>query len=81
MRIAKSKPAHVLGRAIRHVAGERPASVTWRVDHGPIFENSVGQISFHGRRADVAVLQARPYEESKQPELDVVIDIQLCADT
>jgi len=78
MRIGKSHVAHVLARGVRRGVGRRPAAPRWQVDHGPFFENSVGQISLHGDRVDVSVLQARPYDPAEQPQLDVIIDLPLC---
>ena len=53
--------------------------MTWEVDHGPVFGNCLGQISFEGRAAHLVVQQTRPYDEDAGPELKTVIELDLVA--
>jgi hypothetical protein len=79
MRVAKSRFAAILGRVLRRGAGRKRPSLSWRVDVGPIFANSLGELSFQSRSARLCILQACPHVDDAKPEFDEVIEIDLVA--
>jgi hypothetical protein len=79
MRLGTSRFARIVGRGLRRSVRRRRPPVSWDVDHGPVFANSVGQISFDGCAAQLRVLQSRPHDDEATPELDTVIDVDLVA--
>jgi hypothetical protein len=79
MRLGTSRLARIVGRFLRRAAGGRKPSISWGVDLGPVFANSLGEISFAGRSAQMCFLQARPHDEDAQPEFDKVIEFDLVA--
>lgn len=79
MRLAKSRFASILGRALRRAAGRKRPSLSWHVDVGPIFANSLGEITFRSLSARLWILQACPHVDDAKPEFDEVIEIDLVA--
>ncbi|HVE19832.1 MAG TPA: hypothetical protein VNB52_12130, partial [Ilumatobacteraceae bacterium] len=79
MRLAKSRIAAILGRVLRRGAGRKPPSLSWQVDVGPIFANSLGEITFQNRSARLCILQACPHVDDAKPEFDELIEIDLVA--
>ena len=79
MRLAKSRFAAILGRVLRRGAGRRRPSITWKIDVGPIFANSLGELSFQSRSARLCILQACPHVDDAKPEFDELIEIDLVA--
>ena len=59
--------------------GGRRSAVSWGIDLGPVFANSLGQIYFDRRAARLSILQAHPHEEAVKPGFDTVIDFDLVA--
>ena len=79
MRLGTSHFAGLIGRV---AAPGRPAqahAVSWGIDLGPVFANSLGQITFEGRSAQLSVLQARSHAEGVRPEFDTAFDLDLVA--
>ena len=79
MRLAKSRIAAVLGRVLRRGAGRRRPSTSWKIDVGPVFANSLGELSFRSRSASLCILQACPHVDDAKPEFDELIEIDLVA--
>ena len=79
MRLAKSKSAGFLGRVLRRATGRRRPAVSWKIDVGPVFANTLGELSFTSRAARLCILQARPHVDDAKPEFDDVIQIDLVA--
>ena len=79
MRLAKSRIAAVLGRILRRGAGRRRPALSWKIDIGPIFANSLGEITFDSRAASLCVLQACPHVDDAKPAFDELIEIDLVA--
>jgi len=79
MRLAKSRIAAVLGRVLRRGAGRRRPAFSWQIDVGPVFANSLGELSFRSRDASLCILQARPHDDDAKPEFDELIEIDLVA--
>ena len=77
MRLGTSHFASVVGRFLRRAARRRRADVKWKVDHGPTFANSISQLSFADRSAELVVLKAQPHDDDKAAMLDRVIDVDL----
>lgn len=78
MRLGTSLFARYVGRALRRAARRKPTRVSWGIDVGPVFANSLGQISFDGRAAQLLVLQCRPHDDNR-PEFDRVIEVDIVA--
>ncbi|MEP7201823.1 MAG: alkaline phosphatase D family protein [Ilumatobacteraceae bacterium] len=79
MRLGASRFAKVIARGLRRAAGRRRPTVSWAMDIGPVFDNSLGQVYFDERTARLTVLQARPHEDAVKPGFDTVIDFDLVA--
>jgi len=79
MRLGTSHAARLLGRIFRRAVGQRPPSVSWKVDLGPVFANTLAQITFTGRSADLVVLQARPHADDVPPQFDNAYELDLVA--
>lgn len=79
MRLGASHFALYVGRFLRRAAGRKRTRVLWKIDRGPTFDNSLSELSFAGRSAELVVLQARPHDADARPELDRVIEIDLAA--
>lgn len=79
MRLGASWFAKIIGRGLRRAAGRRPSAVSWGIDLGPVFDNSLGQIYFDRRTARLSVLQAHPHEETVKPGFDTVMEFDLVA--
>jgi hypothetical protein len=79
MRLGTSRVAAVLGRVLRRGAGRKRPSATWQIDLGPVFANSLGELSFRSRTASLCILQACPHVDDAKPEFDELIEIDLVA--
>ena len=79
MRLGTSVLARSIGRALRRLVGRRRPPMSWQIDVGPVFTNSLGQLSFDGRAARVLVLQARAHSDNVRPSFDEVIEFDLVA--
>ena len=77
MRLGRSRFASALGRVLRRAVGRRRDPVEWSIDHGPVFDNCIGELTFDGRQADLSVCRTKPYDPAADPELDEVIDVDL----
>jgi hypothetical protein len=79
MRLGTSVVARSVGRVLRRLVGRRRPQMSWQIDLGPVFANSLGQLSFDGRAATLLVLQARPHTDNVLPAFDEVIEFDLVA--
>jgi hypothetical protein len=76
MRIGTSKFARRVGRVLRRGARRAPTPVSWQIDVGPVFGNSLGHLSFDERSARLVVVQTRPGDDGR-PEITEVLDCDL----
>ena len=79
MRLGTSTFARALGRVLRRSVGCRRPQPSWRIDLGPVFANTIGQLTFEGSAARLLVLQARPHDDSASPAFDEVFEFDLVA--
>lgn len=79
MRLGTSRFAGYVGRALRRAVRRAKASVSWNIDLGPVFANSLGEVTFDKRRGRLRVFQAHPHDADARPELEGVIDVDLVA--
>jgi PhoD-like phosphatase len=80
MRLGTSRLTRQVGRFLRRCVRRKKARISWSVDLGPVFGNSLGEISFDGRAAQLCFLKARPGDEdSGRPVFDKLIDFDLAA--
>jgi hypothetical protein len=78
MRVAMSTPVALIGQALRRSAGLRRTPARWRIDHGPVWDNCIGELTLQGRDARVLVEHAEP-DEDGQPTLEVAFEVDLVA--
>jgi len=62
MKLALSPAGALVTRALAGLAGCPPPPVSWRITHGPWFENHLGDLVLDGRRARLAIRVAGPGE-------------------
>ena len=79
MRLGTSGVGRRLARVLRWATRRPRASVSWALDRGPVFANSLGQITFAGSGAQLVMLQARPHDDRTGPQLDHAIELDLVA--
>jgi hypothetical protein len=79
MRIGASRFARFIGRALRR-AVHRPAStLSWDIDLGPVFANSLAELTFDGRAGRLLVLQAQTHKDDETPRFDEAFSLDLVA--
>jgi hypothetical protein len=76
MRLVLSRPAALLGRALRRSVRRPRTELRWSIDHGPVWGNSIGLLTFTARGARVALEQSRPGDDD-EPTLTTAFDISL----
>ncbi|HWM18820.1 MAG TPA: hypothetical protein VNO51_03980, partial [Ilumatobacteraceae bacterium] len=77
MRVATSRVGALIARILRRATGGRRPTVRWDLDHGPIFENCVGVLSFDGDAATVCLERATVEDDGGAHRLEVVFDVDL----
>ena len=76
MRFALSRGGRAVARTLRwSVRSKRPA-LEWQLDHGPVFDNCIGELTFDGEAASVCIERAVVGPEGDN-EIDVVFDADL----
>jgi hypothetical protein len=69
VRFGTSRAGRVLARAVARTAGVRdPERIRWRIAAGPWFDNQVGTLELHERRATLRLEHTRP-DEWERPRL------------
>jgi PhoD-like phosphatase len=80
MRLGTSRLTRQVGRVLRRAARRHKPRLSWSVDLGPMFGNSLGEISFVGRAAQLCFMKSRPGDgEDGRPQFEKVIDCDLVA--
>ncbi|MCU1400147.1 MAG: hypothetical protein JWN62_3256 [Acidimicrobiales bacterium] len=79
MHLGLSRVVGVVGRVLRRCVGRRRTDLRWQIDQGPVFDNSLGELTYDGPRATSRVLHTRPYDERAEPALDTAFEIDLVA--
>ncbi len=74
-RFARTVAGRALGRLLARSAGVRAPKLTWRVDHGPWFDNEIGTIELTGRSALFRLERAVPGDPDER--LETVLDTHL----
>ena len=70
-KIACSRPAHELAKALAHRAGVKDAPVRWKLVTKPSFDNQISTMNWQGRWAELTLEKAIP-GEPKHPKLEKV---------
>jgi hypothetical protein len=70
-RIAASRPAHKLAKALAHRAGVKDAPIRWRLETKPSFDNQISTMDWHGEWAELTLEKAIP-GEARHPKLEKV---------
>jgi hypothetical protein len=76
MRVATSRPGALIARALRRATGGRRPPLSWDLDHGPVFANCVGMLTFDGEAAAVCLESATADGDGTQ-HLEVVFEVDL----
>ncbi len=76
MRVMLTRPMTFVGRALRRAARRRRADVRWKIDHGPLWANGIGQLVIEGRSARARFEQSSP-DGSGAATLTTAFDIDL----
>ena len=76
IRFALSRTGKWIARGLRRLAGRRHSELSWKMTHGPVFANVVGEATFDGREARVVVEQARATDDG-DPQLGILIEADL----
>jgi hypothetical protein len=76
MRIATSRVGALIARGLRRSTGGRRPDVRWDLDHGPVFANCVGVLTFDGDAATVCLERASADDEGAE-RLEVVFEVDL----
>ena len=74
-RFARTAVGRGIGRLLARSAGVKPPAVTWRVDHGPWFDNEIGAVELEGRTARFRLERALPGDPDER--LETVLEHQL----
>jgi hypothetical protein len=78
IRLGLSRAGRAIARALRWSVRNAPPAVRWQLDHGPVFDNCIGEITFDGDDADLCIERALVGHDGRN-ELDVVFDTHLSA--
>ena len=70
--------ARSIARALRRATGGRRPQVSWDLDHGPVFANCVGILTFDGEAATVCLERATADDDGTE-HLEVVFEVDLAA--
>jgi hypothetical protein len=75
IRMAASRPPAIVTHALARTAGVREPDMRWRLAHGrePWFDNQVGTLELHGRKARLVIEKTVPSEDA-DPSLETVIE-------
>jgi PhoD-like phosphatase len=76
IRMAASRPAHVLGRALSRSAGVADPPIRWRLANEPWFDNQVATLELDGRHASLRV-DRTVQGEAKVASLECVFERRL----
>jgi hypothetical protein len=76
IRFALSRLGRSVATMLRWSVRNRPSTVTWRLDRGPVFDNCIGELTFDGDDAMVCIERALVGDDGEN-ELDVVFEAQL----
>jgi hypothetical protein len=79
MRTATSRPGALIARVIRRLAGGRRTTLCWQADHGPVFDNCVGEVTFDGDTAVMRLERATAGDDGV-PHLEVAFEVDLVRD-
>lgn len=79
MHIGMSRALGVVGRVLRRAVGRRRTELRWRIDRGPVFDNSLGELYYDGAAARTRVLRTQPFDARAEPALEVALDVDLVA--
>ena len=76
MRVAMCRAGETIARGLRRLSGGRRHALRWRLDHGPVFDNCLGQLTFDGDAATMRLERATS-DAGGQPHLEVVFEVDL----
>jgi hypothetical protein len=78
-KIAASRPAGALAKALAHRAGVKDAPVRWKLETKPSFDNQISTMDWQGRWAELTLERALPGDEEK-PKLEKVRSTELAGE-
>src|SRR3954447_20993583 len=77
-RIAASRPAHKLAKALAHRAGVKDAPVRWKLETKPSFDNQISTMDWQDKWAELTLEKAVP-GESQHPKLEKVRSTEIAS--
>ena len=78
IRFALSRAGRAIARALRRSVREQPTKVTWQLDHGPVFDNCVGELTFEGENAKLCIERALVGDDDENG-IEIVFEVDLTA--
>ena len=78
MRFALSRPGRAIATVLRWSVRNKRPSVRWQLDHGPVFDNCIGEITFDGDQATLCIERAVVGDDGEH-EIDVAFDADLAS--
>ena len=79
MRVAMSRTGKVIGRSLRRLSGGSSSPLRWTLDHGPVFSNCLGLLTFQDEAASMR-LERATVDDDGAPQLEIAFDVDLLAD-
>ena len=76
MQLATSRVGALIARGLRRATGGRRPALDWDLDHGPVFANCVGMLTFEGEAATVC-LESATADDDGTDHLEVVFEVDL----
>ena len=74
VKIALSRPAQVVVRALAHAAGIEDPEIRWRFAGGPYFDNQIATLSLEGREASLTISKTVRDPEAEGPKLETAFE-------
>jgi hypothetical protein len=75
-RLAETRTAERIARALARLAGVKPPPISWRILRGPWFDNQVATLNLDGRGIELRIERA-PAGHDPDPSLERVLDHRL----
>jgi PhoD-like phosphatase len=74
VRIAKTRPAEAILRALARAGGVDDPEIRWRFAGGPYFDNQIATLSLAGREASLTISKTVHDPEGDKPRLETVLE-------
>jgi hypothetical protein len=78
MKVAMSRTGKIIGGSLRRLSGGRRTPLRWTLDHGPVYDNCLGLLTFDDENASMR-LERATVDNDGAPQLEVAFDVDLLA--